>query len=445
MPHAHHLDLHDKNPRLPLLSSLVSQVPEKIFSDVLLVSVQHGLHSTVDLFKSFLQLGVKEKNIFWLGKSYSSNVHVQHLIKLHGIQTQRNTEAFEIGCFSETFEKEVDRVWRDVTVHLEKHQDITKIIVLDDGGVCLNRIPQSIVSHYPIAGVEQTASGINASTKGLPFPVVNVAETALKKHIETPLIAESIAQALMSRLSALGLDFKTLSVGIVGCGDIGSAVADCLQDAKALLVHDIDHKKHYRSFGHPVEQFNEIFAADLIIGCAGKDITAGYVEAFMSLKGEKILVSCSSRDVEFMSLLQCISKQQPTMIKNNQDTPYHDLQFLLNAGQLRLTVLNSGFPINFDKSLDAGISDTFIQGTRALMLAGALCANSLIDNPETQKPLEKGGNIHQVSAVLQQSIAQAWRVFLPAHLYTTAAWSIFDDVSSIVQHSKGHENSFCFA
>jgi hypothetical protein len=195
-------------------------------ADTAIVAVQHMLWQTVDLLAATAGLGVKRENIFALGKVYSNSPIVIGTLRDRGITVvDANTPA--PGQFDRYAERDVHRLWEIVARNLAQ-RDVKRILVLDDGGQCITRVPVDVLQRYEMCGVEQTSFGMFLfERQPPPFAVMSWARTAVKLHIGGPLFSHCLLNKFESRI--LGGDVLTgANAGIIGLGSIGGALANLL-------------------------------------------------------------------------------------------------------------------------------------------------------------------------------------------------------------------------
>ena len=192
--------------------------------DTALVAVQHMLLQTVDLFKTAAAMGLNLKNIFALGKVYSNSPPVIRTLQDMGVTVIESTTP-EPGEFRSYFQRDVERLWQIATETLRK-RNIRRILVLDDGGVCITSVPPEVLQRYALCGVEQTSLGMFLfEEKPPPFAVMSWARAAVKLEIGGPIFS----QCFIDRLHTEFLRGRTLQgeqVGVIGMGSIGRAVAN---------------------------------------------------------------------------------------------------------------------------------------------------------------------------------------------------------------------------
>jgi hypothetical protein len=131
----------------------------------------------------------------------------------------------------------------------------------------------------------------------------------------------------------------------------------------------IKNNKYYRS--NTLSSL--ISTSDYVFGCTGEDITSKIDICALS-HDDKSLISCSSDDTEFKSLLKFIQK---TSMRNFPvSSPLDDI-FYKTGHKSIIRIFRGGFPINFDNSKKIEHTQG-IQLTRGLMLGGILQAMSLL-------------------------------------------------------------------
>ncbi len=353
------------------------------FADIIFVFFHHALETTIDLIEAFIFLGANPLNLFSITKSYSNCKSVINKIKKIGINSQQ------------TFNKDLDHeiFWREMQKHLERNPKINKIILLDRSALGRKKAMEYIKEirrPIKIIAIEQTTQGFYHKT---PFnqPVLDLARSATKKHLEAPLIAEIIVKKISSVIN----DEKkngNIRLGVVGCGSIGQALADLLADlGHKVSTYDIIPEKNKNKKNIIAEKSlaDLLNKANYILGCTGKDITNNKTSLFLSFNEEKNYISCSSDDVEFRTLI----KKTKNKITNNTIIP---------ESNKNVRILNQGLPINFD-STGVSVPNKDIQITRSLALSAALQAAKTLDQKEDMKK-----NTIPLSSYYQKKIAENW-------------------------------------
>jgi S-adenosylhomocysteine hydrolase len=361
-------------PKLPLLETISARFGAgKPLANMRIVGIQHMLETTGSLVEALIHLGVAPGHVILAGKVYSSNGEVIDGLRRLGIQVIEPNGEWWWGELHSQLEASARDVWNALC----RTGYSGDVVVLDDGGFTL-AAASGHTDRYRVAGVEQTTSGtINASSVGLRCPTVDVAHSAAKKILESPLIEA----AVLRRIHHLKGTFpRGLTWGVVGTGNVGTAILSGLKrDHQEVVAYDVEQSGDGAADVHFCCDLRQLFEkADMILGCAGQDILAGQTW-WKTVSGEKILASCSSHDVEFRTLLRAHAEVRAggsSDILGNVVIP-------TEAG--RITMLRGGCPINFDGARESVPAED-IQITRALLLAGVLQAHSVLAQGGQEAP-----------------------------------------------------------
>lgn len=312
---------------LPLVESLVKEYQGPSLSRVKMIGVQHILETTHSMFRSLYKIGLKPENISIIGKCYSTSAEVYNEMLEDGIDISPASFAYDsYRPFDELFSEKVSNFLSSRLRDLNTN-NYDCIIVLDDGGKCIQYLANNISSSKSIIGIEQTSAGYEAIRfLSLPFPVINVARSPVKLNIESPMIAQAAAERLYFSLRNKGiLPDRAL---IIGGGAIGQAMKERLSPEMKISIYDQNPNIS------DISDLNRVLQSfSLVIGCAGKTSISHQYHHLLS--SGTVLVSVSSSDREFDAVYL-----RKLMLQNyscHQDLQINDL-FLIN----------SGFPVNFD-------------------------------------------------------------------------------------------------
>ncbi|PWU13750.1 MAG: hypothetical protein C5B45_05605 [Chlamydiae bacterium] len=335
--------------KMPLLEYVKSFHSSVSLSNVLLIGCQHILETTHTMLRSLYDFGLDPKNIFLIGKCYSSNHSVWQEMHQEGIQVSFLSFSFESHlAFDNQFYNILIQFLKNILykVNLSKFHTI---ILMDDGGQFLTLSMNFFKNYKNIIGIEQTTSGYEKIKLSLlAFPVINVARSQAKLIYESPMIADIVIEKILKRIAALKIAFKQIL--IIGGGAIGSSIYMDLKNDYNVQVYDKNLNKEGLE--------KHLQAADMIIGCTG-EISISFSKYKYVRKG-CVLVSASSSDREFDAVH--IRRKY-----KNIKSCHADIE-----GE-KLTLLNCGFPINFDGGRNS-VAPKKIQFTRALLMAAILQA-----------------------------------------------------------------------
>lgn len=360
-----------RRPSIPLLEVMCRRLRSRtsdFLRDVRVVCVQHLLETTVALCDSLLSLGARPDRIHFLGKPYSNSPEVARRLRARGVRVSDNRVLQAGPHFSHQFQADVTALWESVSGELSTDGSLKSVVIVDDGGYCLAGMPRSIPHRWPTVGVEVTTSGLRRPDLPHEIPIVQVASSAAKLHIEAPMISRAVFTKLRPFVDvAKGGKL----CGIVGMGSIGRAVArDLARSKNEVLVYDRDPLRMISISGMTWSgsMIDLLSRADYVFGCTGEDIftEVGDVDDWLrALKGSKMLVSCSSGDTEFRSLLNALDDKQ------RRTDALATIEYRSLCGTL--TIVRGGFPVNFDGSLES-VPANDIQMTLGLWFGGVVQA-----------------------------------------------------------------------
>lgn len=410
---------------LPVLDAIVKAAPKDMagLHSIAFVCVQHMLFTTIPLLGSLVRLGISPSNIHITGKSYSSSpLVIEHLIR-SGYHYYPNKPQQNLGEFADCFKRDMASMWQAVYDDL-KLKNISLIVILDDGGMCLTNVPAFISEKYDLVGIEQTTSGLtNPLMQELSFPVIEVASSAAKQILESPLIAEAVIKKLDNLLPTQ----RILTCGVVGMGLIGEAIGRKLISLNhKVITYDLDACKTKRlEKACPTKTLEEVFRnADYVFGCSGEDITKDFTLDL--LNKEKTFISCSSQDKEFRTLLKLFN-QHHCDYRNVLD----NLDCTLNSQSVH--IIRGGFPANLDNSGES-VSAIDIQLTRGLLLGGALQAIVMGSRPSSSNlPTWR----YMLNPSLQNFVVSHWILHSPSAASSSARSHLWKDLTWIAENSKG--------
>lgn len=426
-------------PKLLLLDEIANEVKIGGFPSLdktAVIGMQHLLPTTASLFDTMIDvLGVRPENMFFKGKFYSTHLETEKHMIDRGIQILKTKAPRWPGQYQDNTREEIKEMWVQFENRL-KNSDIEKVIVLDDGGMCLESIPKSIRYEYSLAGIEQTRFGLYSKTvRAQVFPLIDVARSAAKKHLESHLIAESVLRRLNSLLDELAVTSSTV-FGVVGNGAIGTAITKYLLEKGYRVViydesdsafHGIRNKNCYR-----MDKLESLIAgADVVFGCTGRDVTEN-IDVTELVNGKCVFISCSSQDIEFLTLLKKIGVSPYSETVNNSISK---IGYVGNSSQ-EISVLEKGFPVNFDRTplcdLPADISLT-----RGLLLGAFIQAALLARKPADDGLTPNKTSHYMLDPFVQRFVVNHWKRGQPPHRYTEEELSCFNDINWVMKNSSG--------
>lgn len=418
-----------------LLNNALHSLPQAPLKNTAIIYIHHPLQTSVNVLQALIDLGAAAEQIFVLGKHYSECPKVVNQIINMGIHYQRSSIQKTHGSYAQNFIRDINWLWLKVKEHL--NDTIDKILILDHGGHAMKYTPPELIDNYKIIGIEKTTAGlINLNNTGYPsFPLINAAGSAAKRFLESPLIAEAVVSKLMTLIP----DIPTHNIcGIAGFGAIGKAITEKLiQMGHKVIVYDKQNitvnKDNEHNFLITDNLEGMIANSDYIFGCSGQDITESICELFRLSSNNKTLISCSSEDKEFLSLIQFITRNNTI----NSSSPLDNLVFDTPFGA-KISILRGGFPVNFDNSGES-VPAQDIQLTRSLVLAAVIQAIDFFNNPE----IVNNHGLYALDPFAQQFIVHEWlKTQSKTQDYETFG-NYFTNIDWILTHSNGaFEKSF---
>ena len=422
--------------KMPVLEAVAKIGKEFVnFEDTAFFSVQHILKTNVPLFKHLIEdFKAKPNNIYLSGKGYSDSTVAEHCLKKLGLRYFKLENSYTAaGQYQQHLRNHLKQVWHHFIDNLEK-QNIKSLIIIDEGGHALETMPNFLCFEYAMAGIEQTRGGLySPAVNSLPFPLIEVASSAIKRHLESPLIVEAILKKLQTALGARADIHAKTVFGVIGNGAIGASVTPyLLERGYTVLAYD-ENKDAFNGFLHKnlyrVQNVNALIdRADYILGCTGKDTLKGSSLLDNATHHQKF-ISCTSEDKEFYSLRKTMDTQSSIELNNRGDIVYHSKM------GAKITLVNGGFPVNFDQSGES-VPATDIQLTRALMLGACIQAGLAASKPEGGTEIALTQRI-QLDAKLQRFVAQQFRQYESINRYSLTQWQLSQDLNWIKNNSGG--------
>jgi len=371
--------------------------------DTALVAVQHMLEQTVDLFRTAGNMGLNLKNIFALGKVYSNSVPVIERLRGMGV-TVLESSTPPPGEFYQYFEQDTYRLWRVVVEALASRR-IKRVLVLDDGGVCITNVPPEILRRYAVSGVEQTSQGIfRFAEKPPPFAVISWARSAVKLHIGGPIFSQCFVHKLNTKFVGGGV-VKGKRLGIIGLGSIGAGVASLtVRQGNEVLFFDPNPKLHIpqslQSRVRRVDSLEELMVScDYVFGCSGRDPFKDKwpLDHTPGIK----LLSVSGGDQEFGPIIRALRNKPGFEVAT--DT-WNITSEQGPSGALRIGYL--GYPYTFVSRALEAVPSWIVQLETGGLLAALVQARLHLDLCETGEEQNRG--VHRVSPEAQRFIYELW-------------------------------------
>lgn len=377
--------------------------------------------------------------IYSLGKCYSdSPIIVKEMEKLR-IELIYSSKPERPGYYKMVSRQDVELLWEKCLESI-KGKGIDTIIILDDGGRALEAMPPIARFMYRVAGIEQTRGGLYVEEiSRLPFPVIEVASSALKRFIEPPFIAKAIMKHLDDLIDKYKFS-KNMVYGVIGNGVIGSAITKKLISLNfPVMVFDNNQKifkenkyKNTDDFSiissrfYVAESLETLIAnSQCIFSCTGKDITQT-ISLPQVVTKDTFFISCSSEDKEFLTALQNISNSE-------NFEALDDLVCKSNNGK-NIIFVRGGYPFHFDNQ-PWNVPAEEIEPTQAALFGAFIQAVTI-----ARKPIKDGitpvkSQSVMLSPSLQAFIVQSWCNSEAAKQHSFPLLKHFENIEWIIKNS----------
>ena len=368
--------------------------------DTALVAVQHMLLQTVDLFETAAAMGLDRTNMFALGKVYSNSQPVIEMLRDRGVTVIESTTP-KLGEFDSSFERDVERLWQ-VAAKTLAHQNIKRILVLDDDGVCIVNTPREVLDQYALCGVEQTSQGIFLfEDKPPPFAVVAWARSAVKLQIGGPIFSHCFSEKLNTEFLG-GKSIRGKQLGIIGMGSIGRALAKLAvrQGINVLFydrVRDVNIAASLRDVIRRTDSLEELMiTSDYVAGCSGRSPFKNKWP--LSHQPGIKLFSVSTGDQEFGPIIDDL-KGKPEFAVHPETwdiTSRHG-----PTGPIQIAYL--GYPYTFVSRTPEAVPTEIVQLETGGLLASLVHARIYLELCET-----RSSRLCRVSPKAQQFVYGTW-------------------------------------
>lgn len=260
---------------------------------------------------------------------------------------------------------------------ISKRKD-KKIIILDDGAIVSRIITQHNYDNVK-AFVELTVTGLkrikNLNVKELPYPVLNIAKSKLKRFITYKEISNTIFTRTIELLGGEKIVGRTIIQ--LGYGDLGETLADRYRDygIRVIIVEPDVLKciqaaeKGYTTF----RTFKEAIKYEkpfLIIGASGfKSISD---EVIQQLDDGTFITSGASADLD-------IFKEYKKSGYEFKEIPKYGTQFNINGKHI--TILGNGRSINlFDSEAIPNKSNDIFKASQVVVTDKIINGQCNLDN-----------------------------------------------------------------
>lgn len=343
---------------LPILNTLIKRRREeegKIFSNYIIILIQHLLGDFIHLINVLEQYGAQKHSILISGIPYSTKDTTVEFLRNIGYKenlfTPTDYENFYESGSKDLIKKAVD---------LCKSQQKEGIIVIEDGGYIYPKLHsdkefKSDINLFKLV-VEQTTNGITRANdlkkgnrKGNVFkvPLINVANSKIKSTFEAPLIGNAIVNNLELLLAKQYTGIKGKKIGLVGGGTIGDEVIRRLKSREAIVTsYDELETKNYKltlKGEHIADSIIDLVKdKDIIIECSGAIKPWCNKKEIDKVSHSTYFINASSKRLGINhSDLEDLTKEKKNLLGFGK-------KYILDDDKNKVIILVAdGYPINF--------------------------------------------------------------------------------------------------
>jgi S-adenosylhomocysteine hydrolase len=335
---------------------------------------------------ALIKLGLRADDIYWVDIPYTSHKIVRDALEVLGIPPQNFRSSIDyrlLDPYGPYQQRRAIEIYQEML-----SAENRKLLVLDDGAYfleaasCFEELPRNCCI------VEQTSRGFKKISKNAAMasvlrqiPLVNVAQSIAKSQLESPFIGAAVCASLFHHIKdRLCVSTTAPRCLVLGYGHIGKAVTGFLK-TQFGFTRDQTFVCDPRLTSDPPKNGFQTWdrslggTFDLVIGCSGT--TSFDVGDYVFLNDKAILVSASSGAVEFnrRNIVEwaALCETDNVSIDGNIDQSNFHADIQIRFPGRRATLLNGGFPINFDGRICC-VPDRYIQITMALMVQAAVQA-----------------------------------------------------------------------
>lgn len=306
--------------------------------NVAIIWRDHFLEENVGLLTAFVRMGVKPNDILAIDKGDSTKhrKEITETFKKLGFQV----DILDNTAVADDLLLEKGKVL--IKDFIEKRKD-KKIVILDDGAI-VSRVLTTHNYDNVKAFIELTVTGLkrikNLNVKELPYPVLNVAKSKLKRFITYKEISNTIFTRTLELLGGEKIVGRTIIQ--LGYGDLGETLADRYRDygARVIVIEPNVLKciqaaeKGYTTF-RTFEEAIKYEKPFLIVGASGyKSISKEVIE---QLEDGTFITSGATADLD-------IFKEYKKSGYEYKEIPRYGTQFIINGKHI--TILGNGRSVN---------------------------------------------------------------------------------------------------
>ncbi len=366
---------------MPLLNDMLSSKKISVFSDIVLVHINHYLNDILEfnkvlssLFEHFVYIVVpysKETKI-----TTNNDYHTYYHEIINGEYVVKKDEIMlsVTSDFYTAMYEAIKTAFKNHIIPLVKKGK--KIIIVEDGGFHYSVINE-LINTFPILGssvigaIEQTTSGIKrykyiSNSINIPYPVLSVARSKIKMRLESHFIARRVVDELNYLLYMANNFLSFHKVLIIGYGIIGRNICKTLDPLKCdVTVYDIDRDILQIAKEEGIKVIPDVETIEfnnnlIVIGATGESaFTCSMFFSFVTSDAHKIyLASASSKRIEFQNIISFFetgdkNDNYKSILDKIENIKIEQMSYGINYNfqykgvDKAIILIANGYPVNF--------------------------------------------------------------------------------------------------
>jgi S-adenosylhomocysteine hydrolase len=386
----------------------------KSFDGHIILLIQHLLSDFIHLANAISSGGATKSNIFIVGIPYSTKDKTVKYLRQENYPNLYITNIYP-------FDEQVRKAMQDA-IGLSKSSGLP-IVIIEDGGYAVPMLHKEMIGESSrfVGAVEQTTNGIWNDEEllyihkiRLAIPIIDVARSAIKVRLESPLIGKAVCHNLQLLLGREFLEIGGRKIGVVGFGNTGSRIAKTLADlgAHVTVFSDDPIDLHFaEDEGYSVaESAKQIVSnCSLIVEATGREWAS--TDEIVSFRNGSYFASASSKrkGILYEEFNRLIDKDE---IEN---VPGIGVRYKL-PNDNRITLIADGYPVNFfdgesvpDKAIEF-IPTILLESAKFLVKNKAKLPKGIIGFSPEKGDSKSIKELKQQLQQLQGSIAKRHRI-----------------------------------
>jgi len=348
--------------RLPQLEYYSKRYTNNIFSDCVILLIQHLLRDFIPFVEALHQAGAQRENIFIISIPYSVKEPVFRYLETQYKHIWRS--------FEYPFDEIVEEALKNALVRCENTNK--KLLIIEDGGYAVPMLHSKYKDKVSLCfgAVEQTTHGIwrDKEVEDLKIPIIDVARSEIKRELESPLIGKAIVMNIDLLLSKIGISLTNKKILLIGFGNVGSKIAEWLRKFRGKVwVYDTQDDKLNMARQEKFKIIKNIHEGvkdkQIIIGATGKK-SFGFNE-LTAITNDVYFINATSK------LMEMDYEELNALAAQSENISGVGRKYKLHTGYT-IYLLANGFPVNFFDPESQSVPDLEIQFIPTLLFNAAI-------------------------------------------------------------------------